>query len=99
MLGDQLGGGVRYVTDAKFRVYRSRNGGADWEPMTRGLPQSNAYTHVMREGMAADDVDPCGVYVGTTSGQVFYSRDEGESWELLIEHLPPINSVECGRVV
>lgn len=98
-LDGEVGGGLRYVTDAKFRVYRSRNAGADWEPLTNGLPQRNAYLHVMREGMATDSIDECGIYVGTTTGQIFYSRDDGETWELLIDHLPPINSVDCGRVV
>ena len=75
-----VGGGVRYVTDAKFRVYRSRNAGADWEPLTNGLPQRNAYLHVMREGMATDSMEECGIYVGTTTGQIFYSRDDGDTW-------------------
>ncbi len=98
VLGTDVGGGLRYVTQAKFRVYRSRNGGGDWEPLTKGLPQENAYLHVLREGMATDSLDPCGVYVGTTTGQLFYSRDDGDSWELLLEHLPPILSVECGLI-
>ena len=70
-LGTDVGGGVRYVTDARFRVYRSHNAGADWEPLIRGLPQRNAYLHVLREGMATDSLDECGVYVGTTTGQIF----------------------------
>ena len=98
VLGTDVGGGQRVVTDAKFRVYRSRNGGGDWEPLTKGLPQENAYLHVLREGMATDSLDPCGVYVGTTTGQLFYSRDDGDSWELLLDHLPPILSVECGLI-
>ena len=53
-IGDQLGGGMRFVTDAKFRVLRTRNGGSDWEPLTKGLPQKNAYLHAMRDGMATD---------------------------------------------
>ena len=57
-LGDHVGGGLRYVTDAKMRVFRSRNGGRDWEPMTKGLPQENAYINVLREGMATDGLDP-----------------------------------------
>ena len=97
--GDEIGGGTRFVTDAKFRVYRSRNAGNQWEPLTKGLPQRNAYLHVMREGMATDSLDPCGIYVGTSTGQVFYSRDNGDSWELLVDYLPPINSVDCGVVV
>ena len=98
-LGTDVGGGVRYVTDARFRVYRSRNAGADWEPLTRGLPQRNAYLHVQREGMATDSLDDCGVYVGTTTGQIFYSRDDGDTWELMIDHLPPINSVDAALIV
>ncbi|MFQ6028503.1 MAG: WD40/YVTN/BNR-like repeat-containing protein [Dehalococcoidia bacterium] len=97
--GQDVGGGQRYVSDAKFRVYRSRNGGDDWKPLTNGLPQKNAYLHVLREGMATDSLDPCGIYVGTTSGQIFYSRDDGDTWNLLIDYLPPINSVECSIVV
>jgi hypothetical protein len=97
-LNGEVGGMNRFVTDAKFRVFRSRNGGADWEPLTRGLPQKNAYLHAMREGMATDSLDPCGIYVGTTAGKVFYSRDDGDTWELLAEDLPPINSVSCGVV-
>ena len=98
-LDGEVGGGMRYVTDARFRVYRSRNAGADWEPLTDGLPQRNAYLHVMREGMATDSMEECGVYIGTTTGQIFFSRDDGDSWELLIDYLPPINSVDCGTVV
>lgn len=89
-----VGGEFRVVSGAKFRVFRSRNAGQDWEPMTKGLPQKNAYLHCMREGMATDSLDPCGIYVGTTNGQVFYSKDDGDSWELMIEYLPPINSIE-----
>ena len=94
----EIGGNVRYVTDARFRVYRTRNGGRDWEALTNGLPEPPAYLHVMREGMATDSLDPCGIYVGTTAGQVYYSRDDGDSWELLVENLPPINSVEVAVV-
>ncbi len=95
-VGEDTGGGVRYVSEGKFRVYRSRNGGQDWETLTNGLPQGNSYLHTLREGMSTDVMDPCGVYLGTTTGQIFYSRDSGESWEILIDQLPPINSVDCG---
>ena len=98
-VGDQLGGGMRFVTDAKFRVFRTRNAGQDWEPLTNGLPQQNAYLHAMRDGMAADTLDPCGVYVGTSTGQLFFSRDEGDNWDILANYLPPINSVESAVVV
>ena len=96
---EEAGGSRRFVTEAKFRVFRSRDAGRSWEPLTSGLPQRNAYLHVMREGMATDTLDPCGIYVGTTSGHIFYSRDDGDSWELLVEYLPPINSVDCAIVV
>ena len=99
VLGEDVGGGMRYVTEAKFRVFRSRNGGQDWQPLTSGLPQQNAFLHVLREGMGTDSLDPCGIYIGTTTGQIFYSRDGGDTWELLVEHLPPINSVDCAVVV
>lgn len=98
-LDGEVGGFVRYVTDAKFRVYRSRNAGADWEPLTNGLPQQDAYVHLMREGMATDPLDNCGIYLGTTTGQIFASRDGGDSWELLVDYLPPINSVDCAVVI
>ena len=93
-LGETVGGGMRYVTDGKFRVFRSRNRGEDSEPLTKGLPQENAYLHVLREGMATDSLDPCGIYIGTSGGQLFYSRDDGDSWQLMMENLPPILSVE-----
>ena len=96
VLGEDVGGGLRYVTGAMFRVFRSRNGGREWQPLTRGLPQKDAYLHVLREGMATDSLDPCGIYVGTTTGQIYYSRDGGDNWELLLDHLPPILSLECG---
>ena len=95
VLGQDVGGGLRYVTNAQFRIYRTRNGGGDWEPLTIGLPQTNAYLHVLRENMSTDTLDPCGVYVGTTSGQIFYSRNEGDSWDLMIDNLPPILSLEA----
>ncbi|MCY4475925.1 MAG: exo-alpha-sialidase [Chloroflexi bacterium] len=97
-VGDQLGGGMRFVTDAKFRPFRSSDSGRNWEPLTMGLPQKNAYLHAMRDGMATDAIDPCGVYIGTSTGQLFFSKDEGDSWELLADYLPPINSVETGTI-
>ena len=97
--GDQIGGNKRYVTDASMRIYRSKNGGGDWEPLTNDLPPEHAYLHTMREGMATDDLDSCGVYVGTTSGEIFNSRDAGDSWQSMVRHLPPINSVEGATVV
>ena len=98
-VGTDVGGGIRYASGARFRVFRSRTGGQDWEPLTNGLPQKHAYLHVLREGMATDSLDPVGVYVGTVNGQIFYSRDEGDHWELMVENLPPINSIEVAVVV
>ena len=85
VVGEELGGGIRYVTDAKFRVFRSRNAGQDWEALTNGLPQKNAFLHAMRDGMATDSLEPCGVYVGTSTGQLFYSSDGGDAWNLLAD--------------
>lgn len=99
VVGDDVGGGIRYVTDAKMRVFRSRNRGADWEPLTDGLPRNHAYLHAMRDGLATDTLDPCGVYVGTSTGQLYCSRNEGDNWELMTDLLPPINSVETGIMV
>ncbi len=95
---DDVGGGLRYVSHAKLRVFRSRDGGQSWTALTQGLPQENAYLHTLREGMATDTLEPAGVYLGTTSGQIFYSRDGGDRWELMIEYLPPINSLEAAIV-
>ena len=97
--GTDVGGGIRYAAGARFRVFRSRNGGREWAPLTHGLPQEHAYLHVLREGMATDSLDPLGIYVGTVNGQVFYSRDEGDHWQLMLENLPPINSVEVAVTV
>ena len=99
VLGADVGGGIRYASGARFRVFRSRTGGRDWEPLTNGLPQEHAYLHVLREGMATDTLDPVGVYAGTTNGQIFYSRDEGDHWELMVDNLPPINSIEVAVAV
>ena len=83
----------RYVPDGAPAVYRSRDGGGKWERLARGLPEKSAYLNVLREGLAADACDPCGVYLGTSTGQVFYSRDEGDRWELLADFLPPVYSI------
>ncbi len=98
-LGTDVGGGIRYASGARFRVFRSRTGGDEWEALTNGLPQEHAYLHVLREGLSTDTLDPVGVYVGTVNGQIFYSRDEGEHWELMVENLPPINSVEVAVAI
>jgi hypothetical protein len=77
----------------QFRVACSRNGGKNWEFLTNGLPQKHAHLTVLRDGISADALDPAGVYVGTTTGTIFYSRDSGERWRVLAEYLPPIYSV------
>ena len=69
-----------YPPDGKLRVYRSRTGGNEWEPLTKGLPQSDCYVNVLRDAMAVDSLDSCGVYFGTTGGQVYASADAGDNW-------------------
>ena len=76
-------------------VYRSANGGRSWQKQTRGLPAKNAYLTVLREAMSGDSCDPAGIYFGTETGQLFYSRNEGREWHLLADLLPPILSVEA----
>ncbi len=83
-----------FPPDGKLRVYRSRTGGGEWEPLTRGLPQEHCYVDVLRDCLAVDAHDPCGLYVGTTGGQVYASNDEGESWEPIVRDLPAVLSVE-----
>ena len=82
-----------YPPDGKLRVYRSRTGGNEWEPLTKGLP-SDCYVNVLRDAMAIDSLDKCGVYFGTTGGQVYASRDAGDSWAAIAQHLPAVLSVE-----
>jgi photosystem II stability/assembly factor-like uncharacterized protein len=83
-----------YPLDGCLRVYRSRTGGNDWEPLTNGLPQRDCYVNVLREAMTVDSLDPCGVYFGTSGGQVYGSADGGDSWTPLVRDLPPVLSVE-----
>jgi hypothetical protein len=83
-----------YPPEGKLRVYRSRTGGDEWEPLTKGLPQANCYVNVLRDAMAVDALDPCGVYFGTTGGQVYVSADEGNSWAPIVRDLPAVLSVE-----
>ena len=78
----------------RLRVFRSRNGGRKWEALTKGLPQKDAYVGVYREGMAVDSGKPLGIYFGTNTGKIHASRDEGLSWHLLADNLPPVYSVE-----
>jgi photosystem II stability/assembly factor-like uncharacterized protein len=80
--------------EGKLRVYRSRTGGNEWEPLTKGLPQENCYVNVLRDAMAVDRLDECGIYFGTTGGQVYCSPDGGDSWEPIVRDLPAVLSVE-----
>jgi hypothetical protein len=83
-----------YPPDGKLRVYRSRTGGNEWEPLTKGLPQSNCFVNVLRDAMAVDSLDSCGVYFGTTGGQVYASADAGDTWAPIVHDLPAVLSVE-----
>jgi BNR/Asp-box repeat protein len=83
-----------YPPDAKLRVYRSRTGGNEWEALTSGLPQRDCYVNVLRDAMAVDSLDPCGVYFGTTGGQVYASPDAGDNWAPIVRDLPAVVSVE-----
>ncbi len=93
--GDDQG---RYMPEGKAAVYRTRDAGATWERLSEGLPQSGAYLGVLREAMAVDTLPTPGVYFGTSTGQLYVSRDEGESWTEVASHLPPIRSVEVAVV-
>jgi hypothetical protein len=83
-----------YPPEGKLRVYRSRGGGNEWEALTRGLPQSDCYVNVLRDAMAVDTLDECGIYFGTTGGQVYCSPDGGDNWVAVAENLPAVLSVE-----
>jgi hypothetical protein len=83
-----------FVHEGKLRVYRSRSGGNEWEALTRGLPQKDCYVNVLRDAMAIDSLDKCGVYFGTTGGQVYCSADAGDSWTPIVRDLPAVLSVE-----
>jgi photosystem II stability/assembly factor-like uncharacterized protein len=83
-----------YPPDGKLRVYRSRTGGHEWEPLTQGLPQRDCYVNVLRDAMAVDALDACGIYFGTTGGQVYASADAGDTWAPIARDLPPVLSVE-----
>src|SRR6267143_2149955 len=83
-----------YPPSGRLRVYRSRTGGNEWEPLTKGLPQRNCYVNVLRDAMSVDSLDPCGVYFGTTGGQVYASPDAGDNWKPIVRDLPAVLSVE-----
>jgi len=86
--------GEHYPPEGKLRVYRSKTGGNDWEPLTKGLPQSDCYVNVLRDAMAVDMLDDCGIYFGTTGGQVYCSPDGGNAWSPIVRDLPAVYSVE-----
>ena len=83
-----------YPPDGRLRVYRSRSGGGEWQALTNGLPQQNCYVNVLRNALAVDNLDPCGVYFGTTGGQIYASADSGDSWTAIVHDLPAVLSVE-----
>jgi len=83
-----------YVHEGKLRVFRSRSGGNEWEPLTKGLPQKDCYVNVLRDAMSVDSLDKCGIYFGTTGGQVYASADAGDSWAAIVRDLPAVLSVE-----
>lgn len=85
---------LHYPPDGKLRVYRSRTGGNEWEALTNGLPQQDCYVNILRDAMAVDKLDQCGVYFGTTGGQVYASSDSGDNWTAIATNLPPVLSVE-----
>jgi BNR/Asp-box repeat protein len=85
---------LHFPPDGKLRVYRSRTGGTEWEALTKGLPQSDCYLNVLRDAMSVDSLDPCGVYFGTSGGQVYASSDGGDNWAPIVRDLPAVLSVE-----
>jgi len=87
-----------FPPEGKLRVYRSRSGGNEWEALTDGLPQENCYHNVLRDAMAVDRLDSCGIYFGTTGGQVYASTNAGDSWNAIVRDLPPVMSVEVQTI-
>ncbi len=83
----------RCPPEGKLRVFRSRDGGKSWQGLTQGLPQVNAFVGVYREGMAIDPLEPAGIYFGTNTGKIYASNNEGDSWHLLADNLPPVYSI------
>jgi photosystem II stability/assembly factor-like uncharacterized protein len=87
-----------YPLDGKLQVFRSRSGGNEWEALTKGLPQANCYVNVLRDAMAVDTLDSCGIYFGTTGGQVYLSPDAGDTWSPIVRDLPSVLSVEVQTI-
>jgi len=88
-----------FVPDGQLRVFRSRTGGNDWEPLSKGLPARDCYVNVLRDAMSVDRLDKCGVYFGTSGGQVYASADAGDSWTAIVRDLPPVLSVEAQTIL
>ncbi len=89
---------LHYPPEGKLRVYRSRGGGNDWEALSNGLPQKDCYVNVLRDAMCVDALDSCGIYFGTTGGQVYCSADSGDNWQAIVRDLPPVLSVEVQTI-
>jgi photosystem II stability/assembly factor-like uncharacterized protein len=87
--------GEHFVPDGKLRIYRSKSGGNEWEALTNGLPQKDCYVNILRDAMSVDTLDSCGIYFGTTGGQVYCSPDAGETWAPIVRDLPAVLSVEA----
>src|SRR5581483_4841370 len=88
----------RCAPEGRLRVYRTRNAGASWEPLQRGLPQKGAYETVLRDAMTTDSLDPHGLYFGTRSGQLYGSSDEGKTWKKILEGLPSVVCVKSAVI-
>src|SRR5437899_1492358 len=86
--------GEHFVHEGKLRVFRSKTGGNEWTPLTKGLPQKDCYVNVLRDAMSVDTLDKCGIYFGTSGGQVYCSADAGDSWNPIVRDLPAVLSVE-----
>ena len=84
-----------FPPDGKLRVYRSRAGGNEWEALTNGLPQRDGYVNALLGAMSVDSLEPCGMYFGTTGGQVYGSADAGDRWEPIVRDLPAVLSIEA----
>jgi photosystem II stability/assembly factor-like uncharacterized protein len=91
--------GEHFPLEGKLRVYRSKTGGNEWQELTKGLPQANCFVNVLRDAMAVDSLDDCGVYFGTTGGQVYCSSDAGDTWAAIVRDLPAVYSVEVQTLV
>jgi hypothetical protein len=84
-----------FPLDGKLQVFRSKSGGNEWEPLTQGLPQKDCYVNILRDAMAVDTLDDCGIYFGTTGGQVYCSPNGGDTWQAITHDLPAVLSVEA----